>query len=93
MTERETYSIVIAGLKRELSLFEVAPGLRIALLNILGDTELVKACAAALIEKTNSIDYDIILTAETKSIPLAYEFSAQTNKPYVVLRQENSGGG
>ena len=87
MIERDTYSIVMAGLKRELRLFEVAPGLRIALLNILGDTELVKACASALIEKTKNIDYDIILTAETKSIPLAYEFSAQTNKPYVVLRK------
>ena len=87
MIERETYSIVMAGLKRELRLFEVAPGLRIALLNILGDTELVKACASALIEKTKDIDYDIILTAETKSIPLAYEFSAQTKKPYVVLRK------
>jgi len=87
MTERETYSITMAGLTRELRLFDVAPGLRIALLNILGDTELVQACAKALIEKTKGIDYDIILTAETKSIPLAYEFSVQTRKPYVVLRK------
>lgn len=87
MKERETYSVTMAGLKRELPLFEVAPGLRIALLNILGDTELVQACAKALIEKTKNIDYDIILTAETKSIPLAYEFSVQSKKPYVVLRK------
>jgi adenine phosphoribosyltransferase len=87
MKERETYPVVMAGLKRDLGLFEVAPGLRIALLNILGDTELVQACAAALAEKTSGIPYDIVLTAETKSIPLAYEFSVQTKKPYVVLRK------
>ncbi|WP_345349679.1 hypothetical protein [Candidatus Villigracilis affinis] len=40
MTTRDTYSIEIAGIKRELPLFEIKPGLRIAILNILGDTEL-----------------------------------------------------
>lgn len=85
--ERETYAIEMAGVKRDLRMFEVAPGLRIALLNILGDTELVQACADALIEKTRDLVFDIILTAETKSIPLAYEFSVRTHKPYVVLRK------
>ena len=45
---QETYPVDLAGLKRELPLFEVKPGLRIAILNILGDTELVQACARAL---------------------------------------------
>ena len=43
--DRNTYPIEIAGVFRELPLFEVQPGLRIAVLNILGDTELVEACA------------------------------------------------
>ena len=51
MPERQTYPVEIAGLKRELTLFEVKPGLRIAILNILGDTELVQACAKALGEQ------------------------------------------
>jgi len=42
--KRSTYPIEIAGIYRELPLFEVQPGLRIAVLNILGDTELVRAC-------------------------------------------------
>lgn len=87
MKERDTYSVVMAGIRRDLRLFEAAPGLRIALLNILGDTELVLACAKALAEKTQHIPYDIILTAESKSIPLAHQLSIETNKPYVVLRK------
>ena len=87
MSVRETYSVEIAGLKRDLRLFEVAPGLRIAILNILGDTELVQACAKELNKKLNSVDYDVLITAEAKSIPLAYALSVETKKPYVVLRK------
>lgn len=87
MKERETYAVVMAGIKRDLRLFEVAPGLRIALLNILGDTELVDACADALAQKTSGIAYDVIVTAESKSIPLAHVMAIKTRKPYVVLRK------
>ncbi len=84
---RDTYRVEIAGLQRELPLFEVAPGLQIAVLNILGDTELVQACAHALAEKLAANDYDILVTAEAKSIPLAHALSVQTGQPYVVLRK------
>jgi adenine phosphoribosyltransferase len=87
MPARETYSIEIAGLKRDLRLFEVAPGLRIAILNILGDTELVQACAKALTKKLKDVDYDVLVTAEAKSIPLAYALSVETKNPYVILRK------
>jgi adenine phosphoribosyltransferase len=87
MSEHETYSIEIAGVKRELRLFEIKPGLRIAILNILGDTELVQACARDLAKKLGEVDYDILVTAEAKSIPLAYALSVETKKPYVVLRK------
>jgi adenine phosphoribosyltransferase len=87
MGARETYPIELAGIKRELPLFEVKPGLKIALLNILGDTPLVEACARELVKKTSGIDYDVIITAESKSIPLAHAMSVITSKPYVVLRK------
>jgi adenine phosphoribosyltransferase len=87
MTQRETYSIEIAGITRELPLFEIKPGLRIAILNILGDTELVGACARGLAEKVKDVDYDIIVTAEAKSIPIAHMLSVETGKPYIVLRK------
>jgi adenine phosphoribosyltransferase len=85
--DRETYSIEIAGIKRELRLFQIAPGLRIAILNILGDTELVQACGKALAKKLQPLDYDILVTAEAKSIPLVYALSVETKKPYIVLRK------
>ena len=87
MTQHETYSVEIAGLRRNLRLFEIKPGLKIAILNILGDTELVQASAKVLSEKLKDLEYDVLVTAEAKSIPLAYALSVETNKPYVVLRK------
>ena len=85
--KRETYPVEVAGVKRELTLFQVKPGLRIAVLNILGDTELAEAAARALAEKLNRLDYDALVTAEAKSIPLIHALSVNTRKPYVVLRK------
>lgn len=87
MSKYETYSIEIAGIKRELRLFEIKPGLRIAILNILGDTELVQACARELGKKLKDVDYEVIVTAEAKAIPLAHALSVETGKPYVILRK------
>ena len=83
----ETYTVEIAGLQRDLRLFEIKPGLKIAILNILGDTELVQACAKELAQKLKDMDYDLLVTAEAKSIPLAHALSVETKKPYVVLRK------
>ncbi|MEN6482486.1 MAG: phosphoribosyltransferase family protein [Anaerolineaceae bacterium] len=85
--ERETYSVEVAGVKRNLPLFEVKPGLKIAILNILGDTEFVQTCAKALAEKFGKKDIDVFVTAESKSIPLAYALSVEMKIPYVVLRK------
>ncbi len=84
---REVYSVEIAGVKRDLPLFEVAPGVRIAVLNILGDVELTEAAAEALAERLQKVDFDVLVTAEAKSIPLIYALALRTRKPYVVLRK------
>lgn len=84
---RETYPVEIAGVKRRLPLFEVKPGLRIAVLNILGDTELVEAAAEALAAKLAAVPYDVLVTAEAKSIPLIHALSVHARKPYIVLRK------
>ena len=86
---RETYAVEVAGVKRDLPLFEVKPGLKIAVLNILGDTELVEAAARGLADKLAAVDYDLLVTAEAKSIPLAHALSVCTHKPYVVLRKNH----
>jgi adenine phosphoribosyltransferase len=88
MTDRETYTVDVAGVTRDLPLFEVAPGVRIAILNILGDTELVQAAAGALSDRIRELDADVLVTAETKSIPLVHELSARLGVPYVVLRKQ-----
>jgi adenine phosphoribosyltransferase len=53
----------------------------------LGDTEFVQACARELADKLKDKDYDVLVTAEAKSIPLAHALSVETKKPYVVLRK------
>jgi adenine phosphoribosyltransferase len=87
MSAHESYSIEIAGVKRDLRLFEIKPGLRIAILNILGDTELVQAAAKALAKALKGVDFDLLVTAEAKSIPLAYALAVETKRPYIVLRK------
>jgi adenine phosphoribosyltransferase len=87
MSNHQYYSIEIAGIKRDLRLFEIKPGLKIAILNILGDTELVQASARELAKKLEGIEHDILVTAEAKSIPLAYALSVELKKPYVILRK------
>ena len=62
MAQRESYSIEIAGIKRELPLFEIKPGLRIAILNILGDTELVQASGRELAKKLKGLSEDELQT-------------------------------
>jgi adenine/guanine phosphoribosyltransferase-like PRPP-binding protein len=85
---RETYRIEIEGVGRDLPLFEVAPGLRIAVFNLLGDTEIVEAAARGLGDRLRHIDHDVLVTAETKSVPLVYELGRVLAKPWVVLRKQ-----
>lgn len=87
MAERETHHVEVAGVGRDLPLFEVAPGLRIAVLNILGDTELVQACAQALVDQLKGLEYELIITPEAKSIPLAHAMAVLSGKDYIVLRK------
>lgn len=86
---RETHQVEVCGLTREFPLFEVAPGVRVAIFNMLGDVEIVRAAGAELARRLGELrpPVDVIVTAEAKSIPLAYEVAAQMKLPYVVLRK------
>ena len=79
------YEIEIAGHKRQLERFAVSDTLDIAAFILFGDVEITVASAAALVNKLP--EFDVIFTPEAKSIPLAYEMSRQTGKPYVVARK------
>ena len=86
-TSRDHHEVEIDGTRRALPLFEVAPGLRIAVFNLLGDTEVVGAAAGALEPRIRSLDAHALVTAETKSVPLVYELARLLQKPWVVLRK------
>ncbi len=79
------YTLKIAGLTRTLPYFAVSDKLDIAALLMFGDTELTIASAAELLKKVP--EFDVILTPEAKSIPLAYEISRQSGKKYIVARK------
>ncbi len=88
MSDYETYPVIVAGIKRNLRLFEIKPGVRIAILNILGDTEFVTAVSKELAKHIAPLKPDVLVTAEAKSIPLAHALSYEMNNlPYVVLRK------
>ena len=80
------YPIEVAGLKRDLRLFPVSDKLAIAAFILLGDTELTVSCASALLKLAPQFDY--MLTAEAKSIPLIHEMAKQCGaKHYFVARK------
>ncbi|RMG81405.1 MAG: adenine phosphoribosyltransferase [Chloroflexi bacterium] len=88
MSDYETYPVTVAGVKRNLRLFEIKPGIRIAILNILGDTEFVTAVSKELAKRIAPLNPEVLVTAEAKSIPLAHALSYEMNNlPYVVLRK------
>ncbi len=81
----EYYSMKIAGLERNLEKFAVNDKLDIAAFILFGDVEITVASATELLKRLP--EFDVILTPEAKSIPLAYEMSKQSGKPYVVARK------
>ena len=81
------YSTTIAGVKRDLRLFEIAPDVKIAILNILGDTELVQSASRDLSKMLADFRAEALITAEAKAIPLIHALSVDMGLPYVVLRK------
>lgn len=80
------YNIKIAGIQRKLPLFPINDDTQIAAFIMFGDVEITEAAAAEIAKKLP--DFDLILTAESKGIPLAYELSRQTGKKYMVARKK-----
>lgn len=81
----EFYTMKIAGLERKLEKFPVSDSLDIAAFIIFGDVELTVAGCKELLSRVP--DFDVILTPEAKSIPIAYEMARQCGKPYVIARK------
>jgi adenine phosphoribosyltransferase len=87
MNTPHVHTIEIAGVTRHLRLFEIKPGVRIAILNILGDAELVQAAAKALAKPLAERKPEVMVSAEAKAIPLVHALAVEMKMPYVVLRK------
>ena len=82
---RKTFTLTVAGVTRDLPLCPINDKLDIAAFIMFGDVEVTIACAEELLKKVP--EFDVILTAEAKGIPLAYEMSRQSGKPYIPARK------
>lgn len=81
------HEMTIAGCTRQLPLCPISDSLYIAGFVIFGDVELTVACASELLKKAP--EHDIIITAESKGIPLAYEMARQAGeKKHIIARKK-----
>lgn len=81
-----TYRVTIGECVRDLPVFEVAPGVKIAIFNMLGDTEIVET-AAQMLAQSVPAGADVILAPEVKAVPLGHALSVATGIPLVVVRK------
>lgn len=81
----EFYKMNIAGLERELPICPVNENLSIAGFIMFSDVEITVAAAKELLKKAP--EFDVLITAESKGIPLAYEMSKQSGKKYILARK------
>lgn len=79
------YKMTIAGHERSLPLCKVTDDLYIAGFIMFNDVEITVAAAEELLKKAP--DFDVLITAESKGIPLCYEMARQSGKPYIVARK------
>lgn len=82
----KAYTMEIAGLKRDLPLCKLNDNLYIGAFIMFGDVELTRKCAEALLAL--SPEFDVMITAESKGIPLLYEMARQAGQNhYIVARK------
>lgn len=83
---KNSYTLKIAGLERELTLCPLNDELSIGAFVIFGDVELTCACARELLKIAP--EHDIMITSESKGIPLIHEMARQAGvNTYVLARK------
>ena len=86
-----TYPMHVAGLVRDLPICKVTEDFYIGAFIMFGDAEITVACAKELLARAPK-EYDYLLTAEAKSIPLIYEMAKVMKMPrYVIARKSVKG--
>jgi len=80
------YEMKVAGLTRQLPLCKVSDELYIGAFVIFGDVELTVSSARELLKVAP--EHDIMITAESKGIPLVYEMARQSGEnKYLIARK------
>ena len=80
------YNMQIAGLSRDLKICPLNENLSIAGFIMFGDVELTEACAAALLKKAPA--FDVLITAESKGIPLIYAMARLAGQNRYILARK-----
>jgi len=86
MTALETYPITVGNVTRHVPLVETLPGMRIPLIEFLGDTELVEEAARLLAERVPE-EGDFLFSIECSPAPLVHRIAQMTGLPYTVARK------
>ena len=81
------YNMKVAGVERNLPLCPIGENLYIGAFVLFGDVELTEKCAEALIEKAP--EHDVMITAESKGIPLIHAMCRLSGKNRYVLARKS----
>ncbi len=81
------YKMKVAGVERDLPLCPIGENLNIAAFVLFGDVELTEKCAEALYEKAP--EHDVMITAESKGIPLIHAMCRLSGKNRYVLARKS----
>ena len=81
------YKMKVAGVERDLPLCPLSDTLNIAAFVLFGDVELTEACARELYKRAP--EHDVMITAESKGIPLIYEMCRISGKNRYVLARKS----
>jgi adenine phosphoribosyltransferase len=80
------YRMKVAGLERDLKLCPIGENLNIGAFILFGDVELTERCAEELCKRAP--EHDVMLTAESKGIPLIHAMCRISgNNRYVLARK------
>ena len=92
--KNEFYELNVAGLTRKLPKVKINDELAIASFVMFGDTELIEACAEAIIlhpDFPTLNEIDILCSPEAKSIPLVHAVARRLGINYVIARKSVKG--
>ena len=81
------YRLKVAGIERDLPLCPISPDMNIAAFVLFGDVELTERCAEALAQKAP--EHDVMITAESKGIPLIHSMARILGENRYVLARKS----